>query len=82
MPNNVPNKQTCFKRDSVGWVWMHYKSTSLKINNKKTILAQFLYAGGDVGMSVLTAWGARGSEFESRRPDQKKQALRSLFGVA
>ncbi len=28
------------------------------------------------------AWGARGREFESRRPDQSNQTKRSLFGVA
>ena len=28
------------------------------------------------------AWGARGREFESRRPDQENQALRPIFGLA
>jgi hypothetical protein len=30
---------------------------------------------------VFPEWGARGSEFESRRPDQQKQALSPIFGL-
>ena len=32
--------------------------------------------------ALLPSWGARGREFESRRPDQENQRVRPIFGLA